>query len=155
MKMLQKITGWMQKLRKNNAAVSLSSKEDQITTFKPRGELTMQALAMPANTNPNGDIFGGWLVSQMDLAAGVLAKKVARGRVVTVAIHSMSFIKPVHVGNVVSCHVELIKCGCTSMTISVEVWAEPAASDEQYKVTKGTFVFVAVDEKGKPRPIPK
>ncbi|KTD46669.1 hydrolase [Legionella rubrilucens] len=120
----------------------------------PRGEITIQTLAMPADTNANGDIFGGWIVSQMDLAAGVLAKKLARGRVATVAIHSMTFLKPVHVGDVVSCHVELIKRGTTSMTIAVEVWAEPAAGSGRYQVTEGTFVFVAIDEEGKSRKVP-
>ncbi|QRN02627.1 acyl-CoA thioester hydrolase YciA [Legionella sp. MW5194] len=120
----------------------------------PRGEITIQTLAMPADTNANGDIFGGWIVSQMDLAAGVLAKKLARGRVATVAIHSMTFLKPVHVGDVVSCHVELIKRGTTSMTIAVEVWAEPAAVSGRYQVTEGTFVFVAIDEEGKSRKVP-
>lgn len=120
---------------------------------EPKGEITIQTLAMPADTNPNGDIFGGWIVSQMDLAAGVLAKKVARGRVVTVAIHSMSFMKPVHVGDIVSCHVSLAKSGRTSMTINVEVWAKPASEEGKYKVTKGTFVFVAVDDDGNPRAV--
>lgn len=122
---------------------------------EPRGEITIQTLAMPADTNANGDIFGGWLVSQMDLAAGVLAKKIARGRVATVAINSMTFLRPVHVGDVVSCHVELQRCGRTSMTIAVEVWAESAACSEKYRVTEGTFVFVAIDEQGKPRPVPE
>lgn len=119
----------------------------------PRGVITIQTLAMPADTNANGDIFGGWLVSQMDLAAGVLAKKLAQGRVVTVAINSMTFLKPVHVGDVVSCHVELIKMGKTSLTIAVEVWAEPATSVGNYRVTEGTFVFVAINEEGKPRQV--
>ncbi|WP_347252181.1 acyl-CoA thioesterase [Legionella sp.] len=117
----------------------------------PRGEVTIQTLAMPADTNANGDIFGGWLVSQMDLAAGVLAKRISRGRAATVAIHSMSFLRPVHVGDVVSCYVELIKYGKTSMTIAVEVWTTRSDSGENYQVTEGTFVFVAIDEKGKPR----
>lgn len=121
---------------------------------QPKGELTIQALAMPADTNANGDIFGGWIVSQMDLAAGVLAKKVSCGRVTTVAIESMVFLKPVHVGDVVSCHVELKKIGHSSMTIAVEVWALPAITQvEKYKVTEGTFVFVAIDEFGKPRQV--
>lgn len=119
----------------------------------PKGELTIQTLAMPSNTNPNGDIFGGWIVSQMDLAAGVLAKRLAKGRVVTVAINSMSFLKPVHVGDVVSCHVELLKQGSTSMTICVEVWAYSATANEKYQVTDGVFVFVAIDQDGKPRQV--
>jgi acyl-CoA thioesterase YciA len=118
---------------------------------KPRGELTIQTLAMPADTNANGDIFGGWLVSQMDLAAGVLAKRISCGRTATVAINSMSFLRPVHVGDVVSCHVELAKRGNTSMTINVEVWAMASEGGQHYQVTEGTFVFVAIDENGKPR----
>ena len=120
-----------------------------------QSEITIQTIAMPADTNANGDIFGGWLVSQMDLAAGVLAKKIALGRAATVAIHSMAFLKPVHVGDVVSCHVELKKLGRTSMTIDVEAWAEVLATGEKYCVTEGTFIFVALDEDGKPRPVPK
>lgn len=123
-------------------------------TRTPVGELTIQTLAMPADTNANGDIFGGWIVSQMDLAAGVLAKKIAQGRVATVSIHSMNFLKPVHVGDVVSCHVSLIKQGITSMTIAVEVWAVPARQDAKYLVTEGTFIFVAIDHNGKPRQVP-
>lgn len=119
------------------------------------GEITIQTLAMPADTNANGDIFGGWLVSQMDLAAGVLAKKLARGRAATVAINSMTFLKPVQVGDVVSCHVELVKLGKTSMTIAVEAWTEVLATGEKYCVTEGTFIFVAIDDEGKPRPVPK
>lgn len=121
----------------------------------PRGEITIQTLAMPADTNANGDIFGGWLVSQMDLAAGVLAKKIAKGRVATVAINSMTFLKPVHVGDVVSCHVDLLKQGNTSLTIAVEVWAQAATGLQKYRVTEGVFVFVAIDETGKPRQVPK
>lgn len=122
---------------------------------EPKGEITIQTLAMPAATNANGDIFGGWLVSQMDLAAGVLAKRIAQGRVATVAIHSMTFLKPVHVGDVVSCYAELIKQGNSSLTIAVEVWAEPATRVGKFRVTEGTFVFVAIDEHGKPRQVPK
>lgn len=122
---------------------------------KPRGEITIQTLAMPADTNANGDIFGGWLVSQMDLAAGVLAKKLAQGRVATVAIHSMTFLRPVRVGDVVSCHVELVKQGNTSLTIEVEVWTESFENLEKAKVTEGTFIFVALDKSGRPRSVSK
>lgn len=119
-----------------------------------KGELTIQTLAMPANTNPNGDIFGGWIVAQMDLAAGIMAKKIAKGRVVTVAIHSMSFLKPVHVGDLVSCYVTVDRCGTTSITLNVEVWSTPATQIEPYRVTEGVFVFVALDEHGNPKPLP-
>ena len=118
---------------------------------QPKGELALQTLAMPANTNPNGDIFGGWVVSQMDLAAGIIAKKIAKGRVVTVAIHSMSFLKPVHVGDLVSCYVEPVKQGTTSITLDIEVWVRTAKTDHLYQVTEGVFVFVAVDMNGRPR----
>ncbi len=121
----------------------------------PNGELAIQTLAMPAHTNSGGDIFGGWLVSQMDLAAGIMAKRVTRGRAVTIAIHTMTFLKPVHVGNLVSCYVNLVKMGNTSLTIAVEVWTEELASEKKNKVTEGTFVFVAIDANGKSREIPK
>lgn len=124
------------------------------SNLKPQGEITIQTLAMPADTNANGDIFGGWIVSQMDLASGVLAKRIAQGRVVTVAINSMSFLRPVHVGDVVSCYVDLIKTGSTSMTIAVEVWAQCASSTDTYRVTKGDFVYVAIDDVGNPRKLP-
>ncbi|PJD96552.1 MAG: acyl-CoA thioesterase [Legionella sp.] len=119
----------------------------------PVGELTIQTLAMPMDTNANGDIFGGWIVAQMDLAMGILAKRVSKGRIVTVAINSMTFLKPVHVGCVVSCYVTLVKVGNSSMTMNVEVWAMPPDQQEVYQVTKGTFVAVAVDEQGKPRKV--
>lgn len=123
---------------------------------KPQGELTIQTLAMPMDTNANGDIFGGWIVSQMDLASGILAKKVSQGRIATVAINSMTFLKPVHVGNIVSCYVTLVKQGTTSMTFAVEVWATPGDHQAQpYQVTEGIFVFVAIDKDGKPRPVLK
>lgn len=121
----------------------------------PKGELAIQTLAMPASTNANGDIFGGWLVSQMDLAAGVLAKRLACGRVATVAIHSMSFLKPVRVGDLVSCYVSLVKQGNSSMTINVEVWVQPAVQNGVYQVTEGVFVFVAIDEQGRKRQVIK
>ncbi len=122
---------------------------------KPSGEITIQTLAMPASTNANGDIFGGWLVSQMDLAAGVLAKKISRGRAATVAINELTFIKPVHVGDVVSCYVSLIKQGNTSMTIDVQAWKETFTTEEKLCVAKGTFIFVAIDDNGRPRQVPQ
>lgn len=121
----------------------------------PKGELAIQTLAMPADTNAGGDIFGGWLLSQMDLAAGILAKRATNGRAVTIAIHSMTFLKPVHVGHLVSCYVSLLKIGKTSVTIAVEVWTEDLSIAKKEKVTEGTFVFVAIDAHGKSRVIPK
>lgn len=126
-----------------------------MTTPTPRGELTLQTLAMPMDTNANGDIFGGWLVSEMDLAAGIVAKKVSQGRAATVAINSMTFLLPVHVGDLVSCYVELAAQGNTSMTLAVEVWNEILATGERHCVTRGNFVFVAIDDTGRPRQVPK
>ena len=124
-------------------------------TKMPRGELAIQTLAMPMNTNAHGDIFGGWLVSQMDLAAGILAKQRSKGRAATVAIDTMSFLQPVHVGEVVSCYVDLMHAGKTSMTIKVEVWKEVFATGEKSQVTEGTFTFVAIDDDGRPRALEK
>jgi len=123
--------------------------------MSPKGELAIQTLAMPADTNSVGDIFGGWLLSQMDLAAGVLAKRVSQGRATTIALDSMVFLKPVKIGNLVSCYVRMEKIGRTSMTIVVEVWAEDLGENKKIMVTEGTFVFVAIDNHGKPRVVPK
>lgn len=118
---------------------------------KGQGVLTLQTLAMPADTNANGDIFGGWLVSQMDLAVGILAKTISRGRSATVAINNLQFIAPVKVGDLVSCYVELLKKGETSMHMQIEVWVEKFDSLEKHQVASGTFVYVAIDEYGKKR----
>lgn len=120
---------------------------------KPSGELVLQTIAMPRDTNANGDIFGGWLVSQMDLAGGVAASKRARGRVATVAIDRMSFMVPVRVGALVSCHAELLSIGRSSMEINIEVWASYSSVREVTKVTEGTFIFVAIDDHGRTRAI--
>lgn len=117
----------------------------------PLGELALQTIAMPADTNANGDIFGGWLVSQMDLAAAIAAMKIAGGRVATVAIDSMVFLTPVHVGAVVSCYTDILEEGRSSIRISVEVWIQHKSSFEPTKVTEGQFVFVAIDEHGRSR----
>lgn len=117
----------------------------------PSGELSLQTLAMPADTNANGDIFGGWLVSQMDLAAAITAMEVAGGRVATVAIDAMVFLTPVHVGAVVSCYTEVLDIGRSSIRINVEVWIQHKTTFEPTKVTEGQFVFVALDQKGKSR----
>jgi len=126
------------------------------TEDKPVGELVLQTLAMPRDTNANGDIFGGWLVSQMDLAAGILTKKIARGRSATVAIKDVTFIKPVTVGSTVSCFATLLKTGKSSIHIKVDVWnANLGTNNEFVKVADGTFVFVAIDEDGNSRALPK
>ena len=122
---------------------------------KPKGTLVLRTLAMPADTNPNGDIFGGWLLSQMDMAGGLAAKERSHSRVATVAIESMSFHRPVKVGDVICCYAHFIRTGTTSMRIKLEVWVStfPFEQKDQNKVTEGEFTYVAIDEQGKPRPI--
>ena len=121
---------------------------------KPSGELALQTLAMPKDTNSANDIFGGWLVSQMDLAGAITASRVADGRVATVAIESMSFMIPVQVGNVVSCYTEVMSIGRSSIKMQIEVWIDSLAGNEfKQKVTEGTFIFVAIDESGNTRAI--
>jgi acyl-CoA thioesterase YciA len=117
----------------------------------PHGELATKTLAMPGDTNPNGDIFGGWVLSQMDIAGGVIAKDITRGRVVTVFVEGMTFHKPVFVGDVLSCFVKTKKIGNTSITFYIEAWVE--RNFDTFKVTEGTFVYVAVDNNRKPRKI--
>ncbi|ROR99070.1 acyl-CoA thioesterase YciA [Sinobacterium caligoides] len=118
---------------------------------KPVGELALQTMAMPADTNASGDIFGGWLVSQMDMACSVIAATVARGRVATVSIEKMSFMVPVKVGAVVSCYCDVVSTGRSSMEIRVEVWASYPTRQITHKVTEGTFIFVALDDNGRTR----
>jgi len=118
--------------------------------LKPKGKLVIQVLAMPSDTNANGDIFGGWLVSHMDMGAGIAARRRARCRVVTVAIESLKFIKPVFVGDTVSCYAELLNVGRTSMHFKIEVWSLSISEDLSKKVAEGLFIFVAIDESGKP-----
>lgn len=122
---------------------------------RPRGQLSLQTIAMPNDTNPDGDIFGGWLVSQMDLAAWSTANRLSKGRVVTVAIDAMVFLLPVSVGSLVSCHTDVLSIGRTSMKILVEVWASKPTETEQLKVTEGIFTFVAIDEQRRTRSVPK
>ena len=119
----------------------------------PRGKLALQTVAMPKDTNANGDIFGGWLLSQMDIAALITASEVADGRAATVAIDSMSFLTPVHVGAVVSCYCDVLEIGRSSVSILVEVWINSKLDGEPQKVTEGEFVFVAIDENGRTRAI--
>jgi acyl-CoA thioesterase YciA len=124
------------------------------TESPPRREPALRAIAMPADANARGDIFGGWLLSQMDLAGGATAMRRAKGRVATVAIASMSFHSPVFVGDEVSCYTELAKIGHTSLTVKIESWARRFASEEIVKVTEGLFTFVAIDADRKKRPVP-
>lgn len=121
----------------------------------PQGELEIRTIAMPADTNSNGDIFGGWVVSQMDLAGASYALKYTKGRAVTVAIDAMTFIAPVHVGDLLSCYVSLHKLGNTSIQIKIETWVISPTDLKSRQVTEGIFTFVAINEQGRPRVIPQ
>ena len=110
----------------------------------------IQTIAMPRDTNRNGDIFGGWLVSQMDLGGAILASKISKARVVTVAMEGMSFLEPVRVGDTVACYARLDRIGKSSMRIPIEVWANRFMTGEEVRVTEGVFVYVAIDAAGKP-----
>jgi acyl-CoA thioesterase YciA len=120
----------------------------------PHAEPTLRAIAMPADANPHGDIFGGWLLSQMDLAGGTVATRRAKGRTVTVAVTGMAFHRPVFIGDEVSCYAEVIKVGTTSITVKVESWVRRGIGQEQIKVTEGVFTYVAVGDDRRPRPVP-
>lgn len=123
-------------------------------TSEPRGELTVRTVAMPADTNANGDIFGGWVLSQMDLAGGIAGVERAQGRVVTIAVDAMTFIRPVKVGDVLCVYTQLESVGRTSLKIHIEAWARRFQTRQREKVTDATFTFVAIDEEGRPRPVP-
>lgn len=126
--------------------------DDQATL--PRCEPALRAIAMPADANPSGDIFGGWVLSQMDLAGGTTASRRARGRVATVAITAMTFHLPVFVGDEVSCYAEIVKLGRTSLTLKIESWSRRGFSGERVRVTQGVFTYVAIGPDRKPRPVP-
>jgi len=134
---------------------------DQVTTSRPdlpSGRPLLRTIAMPADTNPAGDIFGGWIMSQMDIAGGILAREITSSRIVTVAVDSMVFIKPVHVGDVVCCYGQLVRIGTTSITVNLEVWVTPSGTTPgvqpaEMQVTKAAFTYVAVDAEGKKIPV--
>lgn len=129
------------------------SKQDVL----PHGELVLRTLAMPADTNANGDIFGGWIMSQMDIGGAILAKEIAEGRVVTVRVDGMTFLKPVAVGDVVCCYARCMRTGRSSINVNVEVWVKKVSSEpigQRYRATEAAFTYVAVDEAGKPRELP-
>lgn len=121
---------------------------------EPRGELAIRTIAMPADTNPAGDIFGGWVLSQMDIAGGIVARVRARGRVATVAVDSMVFHMPVFVGDVVCCYAEVVRTGTTSVTVNVETWVLRGGAAERIKVTAGLFTYVHIGEDRRPAPLP-
>jgi len=122
---------------------------------EPRGELVLRTVAMPNHTNPAGDIFGGWIMSLMDLAAGLAATDRANGRVVTAAVSRLAFLAPVKVGDAVCCYAELVRVGQSSMIYDLETWVLPQRlKGTRHKVTEAQFTMVAVDENGRPRPVP-
>lgn len=121
---------------------------------EPRGDLTVRVVAYPADTNANGDIFGGWVMSRMDQACGIAGVERSRGRVATIAVDAMTFLKPVKVGDVLCVYTEIERVGRTSMKIHVEAWARRFLTREREKVTDATFTFVAIDDNGRPRPVP-
>lgn len=121
---------------------------------RPTGELTLRTLAMPADANAAGDIFGGWVMAQMDLASGIRAAERAKGRVVTAAVREMSFAKPMKVGDTLCVYTQVVRVGRTSMTLKVEAWAQRYLTDVMEKVTDAGFVMVALDAEGRPTPVP-
>lgn len=120
-----------------------------------KGELAIRTLAMPADTNPSGDIFGGWVLAQMDIAGGILSKELAKGRTVTVSVDAMAFHRPVLVGDVLCVYGQLLKIGVTSLTIKLEAWVKRELGHERILVTEGVFTYVAVDETRRPRKVPQ
>ena len=126
-------------------------KERQRNSIEPKGELASRTLAMPADSNPKGDIFGGWIMSLMDSAGKMSATPYAGGRVVTVAVSNITFLHPVHVGDTVCCYTDLKRLGRTSITLDVEVWVLRQGQGARIKVTDAEFTFVAVHEDGRPR----
>lgn len=122
-------------------------------TRQPRGELSIRTVCMPADTNPSGDIFGGWLLGQMDIAGGVFAAKLANGRTATVAVDAMVFRKPVLVGDVMCLYTDLIRIGTTSIAVHVEAWVVRRNQAERMLVTEGLFTYVAIDEERRPRKV--
>jgi acyl-CoA thioesterase YciA len=120
----------------------------------PHADPALRAIAMPADANPYGDIFGGWLLSQMDLAGGTVATRRAKGRTATVAITAMSFHRPVFIGDEVTCYAKIVRIGTTSITMKVESWVRRGTGEEQIEVTEGIFTYVAIDSDRRPRPVP-
>src|SRR6202008_4774414 len=124
-----------------------------VTGDGPTGDLCTRTLAMPADTNQHGDIFGGWLLSQMDIGGGIFASKIAKSRTVTVAIEAMNFRKPVYVGDLGSVHANLVRIGRTSITVHLEAWVLRRKSTHSFLATEANFTYVSIDEQGRPQPV--
>jgi acyl-CoA thioesterase YciA len=130
---------------------------DEKTGRQPCGILVLRTLAMPKDTNPRGDIFGGWILSQMDIAGGLMASEIAQGRTVTISVDKMVFEMPIRVGEAICVHAELLKVGDSSMDIKLEVWARQLVEEyeaDRQLVTEGVFRYVAIDDHGRPRRVP-
>lgn len=138
------------KLEALNMAVAI---QEQVSAQEPKGELASRVLAMPSNANPRGDIFGGWIMSLMDAAAAMTATKHANGRVVTVAVSDLTFVRPIQVGDAVCCYTDVTRVGQTSLTLDVEIWVLRQGQGDRVLVAEGEFTFVAIDENGRPRRI--
>jgi acyl-CoA thioesterase YciA len=133
---------------------SLEMEDTDGSGHQPDAEPALRAIAMPADANPHGDIFGGWLLAQMDLAGGTAATRRAKGRTATVAITGMTFHRPVFIGDEVTCYAKIVRIGTTSITVKVESWVRRGTGAEQIEVTEGVFTYVAVDNERRPRPVP-
>lgn len=118
-----------------------------------RGELVIRTLTMPNDTNERGDIYAGWVMSQMDIGGSILAHNTAQRKVATVAVEAMNFLRPLYVGDLISCYAKLLKIGQSSVNVGVEVWAQRDLEAEEFCVTNGVFTYVAIDENGRPMPI--
>jgi len=129
--------------------------QDDVTAAGPRGSLSIRTVAMPADTNPRGDIFGGWLLAQMDIAGGIAASARADGRCATIAVETMKFHQPVHVGDVLSVYAEVVRVGRTSLACHIEAWVARLGQGRPMRVTEGTFTYVAIGSDGRPRPVPQ
>lgn len=124
---------------------------------QPHGTLVLRTFAMPRDTNANGDIFGGWIMSQMDMGGGMLAKEVAQSRIVTVTVDKMTFVRPVQVGDAVCVYGKVVRIGTSSLDIQLEVWTKDLIeefNEHRHLVTTAVFRYVAIDENGRPRPVP-
>ena len=138
----------------------MAANDEEKIIEPPSGNLLLRTLAMPGDTNPAGDIFGGWIMSQMDIAGSLLAREIACGRVVTVAVDSLTFVKPVKIGDVVCCYGHCSKRGRTSITVELELWVKKIVMQDEkeivvrYRVTKAHYTYVKVDAQGKPTPLP-
>ena len=131
--------------------------EEAVAGRQPDGMLVLRTMAMPRDSNPNRDIFGGWVLSQMDIGGGLLGKEVARGRVVTVTVDKMTFLRPVHVGDTICVYAKMVRIGHSSMDIKLEVWAKDLLEEfegQRHIVTEGVFRYVAIDGEGRPSRIP-